>query len=396
MNICDKKFILSCLKELIIPGSSCLDEPGVLSGLDWDWIVKTSTTHGILGFIASVLERRNLLMRLDPMTQATLKGHLMKCLFKNQLKRQQFQRLSAMLRQRDIDIILLKGIALTHLVYDEMPCRQMWDIDILVRECDLKRTFEVLSTSGFRHPEKLSARNRWHAKIFAETSYLLRDVRIGRIPLVLEKLEVDIHYNPRYMVEDDYSGMDIEGVWGRAVPFPHLGPNVYMLNPKDQLLHLLLHSAEGFKTLLIQVLDIGLFSHKYGFRQEDIADKIIGDLPLSSRARVYTFIRAMQELLDTRVRMPELSPETIEVFERFFSFSNVHHQEQEAMNVLQSPMGGLQILSKIDSPWKRASFLAGYLLPDPDYYKGSSTPLSYLTHWRDLLLKGWRLLSGKR
>lgn len=44
--------------------------------LDWDWIVRTSHDHRLLGFVAFILDKRNLLKQLDHGIQLKLNAGL--------------------------------------------------------------------------------------------------------------------------------------------------------------------------------------------------------------------------------------------------------------------------------------------------------------------------------
>lgn len=384
----EKEFILSCMKALILRDDLSVDiESSLLRKLNWDWIVRTSHEHHLLGFVAFILDKSNLLTNLDHRIQAELNAGLHQSRSENQLKQEQFQDVNRILSTKSIPVMPLKGVALTSLIYDEFPFRRMNDIDILVRQDDLNESFRLLTQAGFRLKDTYESKNRWHGEIYAQT-YSLWQSPTGRIPVFRDELHLDIHFNPLYRVEEKYTGINVAGMWQRAVPFPKLGPNVFIPDPKDLVLHLILHTVEFHYPRLIQAMDTACVIQKYKISRSDISARTN---VVATHSKVEVFLDAIQELININRQPAQFSPETTEVFERFFSGKSISEETQPDLTNTDEPVMGIGMVKKIRSPWKRLIFLAGYLFPNPDYYRHNTSKIPYLSHWRELIAKVWRL-----
>lgn len=386
----EKEFILRCMRDVIIRDEVCPElDPGFLRKLDWDWIIKTSDTHRVLCFVTYILIKRNLLRHIDAPVQETLRVGLLKSRQSNWLKQQQFQTVNVILNEHAVAVIPLKGSLLTHLIYANLPFRQMSDIDIMVEQTELKKAFTLLTAAGFRRLNSQSS-NRWQEKICAETDPLWGTEVLGRVSLARGGLELDLHFNPRYRIGQKYIGMDVSGLWERATSLPQLGANIYAPDPKDLILHLLLHTIEFYSPRLIQVLDTASVIDKYRLFREGGSEQMNLPSSFSSMPSISAFINAINELFSIKHRASELSPETTEIFERFFSRTAVPDETDEGFRADNS-ITGISMFKRIKSPWKRVVFISGYFVPAPHYYPHKSLALSYLTHWRRLISKALRL-----
>ena len=68
--------------------------------------------------------------------------------------------------QADIDLLFVKGLTLAALAYPEPSLKMGWDVDLLIRECDLSKAAAALNTRGYRRvepPEPLSLQS-WHSR----------------------------------------------------------------------------------------------------------------------------------------------------------------------------------------------------------------------------------------
>ncbi|MBI3798298.1 MAG: nucleotidyltransferase family protein, partial [Deltaproteobacteria bacterium] len=120
------------------------------SPLDWPHLCQRAAEVGMSGIVASQLQRlermHNLDLPLEPFSQ-TLHG-----VFRHSGTLLAFlSALSGTLRQKGLQVILLKGGALIKTVYREQPgLRPLGDLDLLVRAEDLPGGEEVLRLHGFR------------------------------------------------------------------------------------------------------------------------------------------------------------------------------------------------------------------------------------------------------
>lgn len=155
------------------------------------------------------------------------------------------------LADRGVEVIVLKGAALTMNVYPSLGVRPMRDIDLLIHREDLAQVVEILRALGYqRYPPP--ARNGIE-KFQGEVTW----VKTGQFPMVIEP-----HWTlgPEY----PYSGrIEAQDLWHRARRVNLDGIDTLILCPEDSLLHTclhLFHHGQGF--WLVPACDItGLIRH---------------------------------------------------------------------------------------------------------------------------------------
>ena len=386
----EKEFILRCLKAVAFREDLCVEmKSGLPEKLDWDWIVKTSHNHRLLGFVAFILDKGNLLKQLDHRIQEKLSAGLCDSELKNRVKQKQFQEVTAILSAKSIPVIPLKGVALTDLIYPDAPFREMNDIDILLKQSELNEAFRLLAAAGFCRLDTYQSKNRWHERIYAETDSLWDGRILGRIALIRDELELDVHFNPTYRIEQKRIDINVAGIWQRALPRPELGSNIFTLDPKDLLRHLILHTVEFYNPRLIQVLDTACVIKNYNISRSHILEEI-NIAPNCPTSALTAFVNAIQELMNISPGRVSFSPETIELFERFFSRTSMPAETEKDLETEES-IFGIEMFKNIKPKRKRLIFMAGYLLPNPDYYRQKGSTFPYLIHWWELILKVWRL-----
>ena len=133
-----------------------------------------------------------------------------------------------------LDVLVLKGAALTRFYAGDPGLRPMRDIDLLVRTPDSERAASALSKLGYRPADfgwdclERFAFRRLHALSFVAPG----------LP------EIDLHWHALHescqpTADDDF--------WEGAVPLDFQGMAVKALNATDQLLHVCVHSLQPEK-----------------------------------------------------------------------------------------------------------------------------------------------------
>lgn len=388
----EKRFILNCLRAFVVlEDSPLVHESERFRQYNWEWILETCITHRVAGFVTFVLQQSDLLRYLDYKVQERLVSAQLQAKKKHDLRQAQFRTVVDILKSRDVPLLPLKGVALSKLVYEHSPYREMFDIDILIRRVDLREAFYSLVEAGFRRRDVSLSKNRWHKNIFAETSPPYGDVPLGRIPLVREDLQLDLHFNPRYRVAGEYLEIDVDGMWERSGPHPQFGSNVHMAAPKDIMFYLLFHTVEFYSPRLIQVLDTALLIDRYGSETDWYSNLCNLNISIVSRENLILFVSVVQEWISRGSECSVFSAEAGSIFERFFSrIRNPNIMPQDKVEA-RHQISGFQVLKAIRHPGRKALFVTGYLFPDPDYYSGKGRVKSFLAHWFALISKLLRL-----
>jgi len=147
--------------------------------------------------------------------------------------------------ERGVEVIVLKGAALSADLYPNLGLRPLHDIDLLIHRKELAQLIEILCTLGYERcppPARDGIENFQGALSF---------VKDGEFPLVIEP-----HWTlgPPY----PYSGrIEPEGLWHRARRVNLAGVDTLVLCPEDSLLHVCLHLLQHSQRFrLIPACDI--------------------------------------------------------------------------------------------------------------------------------------------
>ncbi|HYC00516.1 MAG TPA: nucleotidyltransferase family protein [Candidatus Limnocylindrales bacterium] len=134
----------------------------------------------------------------------------------------------AALRERGIETILLKGVALSLRHYEQPGVRPMGDVDVLVSPRNAEQAVATLLELGFAPKTPLSARRieLIHAEDFADAR--------GR--------HIDLHWRlyPQRREEIGGNGTGDE-LWSRSRPVELCGVPARVMSAADELLHVIVH-----------------------------------------------------------------------------------------------------------------------------------------------------------
>lgn len=151
---------------------------------------------------------------------------------RNQLLLAELKRLLSALRDRGVDVMLLKGSALVHRYYRDPGLRPMSDLDIMVRPADMGAVFTLLRERGWQpsgqaNLSEAGTRRHIHAVDF-------RHHGNGRTT------EIDVHWTPLH--RSTWPGAETD-FWTQSVVTQVDGIACRVLSPTDQLLHICLHGG---------------------------------------------------------------------------------------------------------------------------------------------------------
>jgi hypothetical protein len=357
----EQNFILECLRQLVFPDQPILNlDTATAAKLDWDEIIKTSQNGRIIGFIAYLLHKQKFLPLVPDQVQLLMMAVMLRNERENQVRKKQFQTINDILQQNSIPVIPLKGIALSRLVYKDIPFRTMGDVDLLIRPEDFNETQRVLRQAGFDDRYSMTI-NRWHDEILEiaagnfEGPYFL-----GKKTFVGKAFDVDVHYNPKFHIKQRYVTTDYEAVWARASPDAGWDSNIYLPSPLDQIWFLLLHMTGGPVPTLAQILDVALTMRTSNITGADIRAHMPITLDSIVKNAVENQLAMLQDIFDwqtkkTLPRSTALSSKTVKMLEPFFSSATV-------------PVSFFVDLKTIPSLRLRLLYVAGYFFPNPNYY----------------------------
>ena len=217
----------------------------------WQAIYELARKQRIDTYLAQSLKDKNLFQILPPEMQAQFQNGQRTNTVRNLQLYRSFHQIAERFQTANIPIIALKGTYLAEHVYQNISLRAMNDIDLLVRESDLKAASEIALDMGYKPLRPFST--DW------ETSH-------KHLPRMNKKgaATLEIHWNltPR---DKDYSVKPAE-FWKRAVKITIANQNVLTLSPEDTLLFICEHNSYGhqFNFGLRPYLDITMLINFFG------------------------------------------------------------------------------------------------------------------------------------
>lgn len=142
---------------------------------------------------------------------------------------EELRKLLRVLNQKDIPLVLLKGIYLDNFVYSTSGLREMNDIDVLAKVSDLQIIYDSLKEIHYDSdvPQDIS-------KVVDSSNHLA--------PMIRKNGAVfEVHWN--LTKPGKYYSIQPDDLWDRVEPVTLSGYNAYSLSTEDLLLHLCIHTS---------------------------------------------------------------------------------------------------------------------------------------------------------
>jgi hypothetical protein len=123
--------------------------------LDWDWLREAAAHHCIESMLYWHLSRAGLDAVPENAT-AALKQSYARVVQCNMLFVQELLHLVKLLSDASIPVVPYKGPLLASVLYEDLAQRQMWDLDLLVKEEDVARAKRILLDDGYTQTADLT------------------------------------------------------------------------------------------------------------------------------------------------------------------------------------------------------------------------------------------------
>jgi len=291
--------LLVCCSRLTIDSITQEKVKGILnSALDEDYFVRICIENGVEGLAYHNLKKMSADSSFNHRRFRDLEEAYYYNLANNMSLLHLLQMVLERLRRKNIPVILLRGAALLDTVYGNPGLRPMDDIDLLVRDRDLRAVRESLIDLGF-----LSTKN--YPNVFGR----------GRAAL---DIHTDIANFSRIRARKYAVGIKNDEIWTDAIPINPPENSVLILSPYDTIItlsvHMLKHSYNG----LIWFVDVNEIIEKYRDNLDwsqllSRAEEFNVQKPL-----YYTFLY-LKEVMNTHIPagvLAELEPHSMNYFER--------------------------------------------------------------------------------
>ena len=215
----------------------------------WQGMESLAEYHSVAPLLHREIQRHNIEIpkRLRQQLQALVLRHRRA----NSIRFNCLAEIAELLASQDIDLIVLKGAALAHLVYDEPYLRPMSDLDLLLPAEEVDRAAALLQKIGFVMPHGL---HRY-------------DHRPHHLPVLEKKvagLLVSVELHRDVMHRDSRHSMTMADTEDSPQSFVCAGQNLQAFNHTDMLRHLCVHSFSPSRELrLIHLYDIMAYAKKF-------------------------------------------------------------------------------------------------------------------------------------
>lgn len=242
--------------------------------VDWPAFVTASVRHGVAQPVASLLLESDLRDRIPTAAQAAMKRLVAANRSRNLAIYAETSQVLQALQLSGIEAIVLKGVALSLLVYEDFAHRNFADVDILVRAIDLVRAQQIAASNGWQLQDGEVEPGHHHV-IFER--HVEKDILSGTLapefdPTLtpsllaphLKRIRLEIHQSPFFDISGAATPADLSPFWeGRqSGRFPD-GTPFAAPALEAMFVHLCFHAAShGFQKAQF-FLDCALVLRRY-------------------------------------------------------------------------------------------------------------------------------------
>ncbi len=200
----------------------------------WDDVVVQADQHGLEPLLYFHLRAAGIAMPSH--VERQLQARTMQHAHANHSRAKALTEILKAFHCAGIEVLVLKGAALAHLIYPRPGLRVMRDLDILVEEHEADRAQTVLARIGFSAP--------WYADDLPRNFKHLPMAR-RRVDGTLVTVEVhrQLYFRPSFPGGRKESD-DWETLWGSRLPFLVEDTNAYTLGRAHMLTHVYHHMCE--------------------------------------------------------------------------------------------------------------------------------------------------------
>ncbi len=164
---------------------------------DWSRLLVLAEEHGVLGHLAKCLRQLDENVVPAEIRQTLLERHRVQVFSTMRMTAELF-RLLELFAAKDIPALVVKGPVLSMQAYGDPTMRSYGDLDLLVRQCDIRRATESLQATGYQAAVPLSAIDT--GKIPGQYLFSKPDAKL----MVELHNEFTLRYFPRRLPLEDF------------------------------------------------------------------------------------------------------------------------------------------------------------------------------------------------
>jgi hypothetical protein len=248
----------SALLECASPAQDRQRLAGLLRSADWTRLLVLAEDHGVAGHLAASLRCLEEDLFPPEIRQALAERQRARNFLTLRLTAELFRILDRFASE-GIGALVVKGPVLAMQAYGDPAMRSYGDLDLLVRQPDIRRATELLSAVGFAPAIPLSAIDA--GKIPGQYFFSMPDSQL----IVELHNDRTLRYFPRRLPIEDFFARQI-----RVCLDSHEAP---ALSVEDELVLICIHGAKHFWERLMWIADVAaLVSRQTGIDWERVAD----------------------------------------------------------------------------------------------------------------------------
>lgn len=216
---------------------------------DWDEAIHQAELHGLAPWLDQRVDEAGAEVPAAARRKLKLLSH--RHALSNRIRARALAEILEAFEARGIEVLVLKGAALAHILYDHPGLRPMCDMDLLVDPAGLEPAADALKDMGYRDSESQA--------LLAGHHHLPTQSR------VVDGLRVSIEIHHDAIAPDNIGSIRVDRLSGPPRPFRFDGTTARALGHVDMLRHLCRHALQPRETVKIgSVLDILLYAARYG------------------------------------------------------------------------------------------------------------------------------------
>jgi hypothetical protein len=215
---------------------------------DWEKTIREAELHGMAPYAHMRIKEAGLDIPAE--IERKLKALTLRHSDASRIRTRALLEILENLGASDIEVLVLKGAALAHLIYDPPGLRPMSDVDLLVAPAHLERASRILADLGYSG--------------VGDHSLLPDHHHLPTISRSLRGLCVSIEIHHNALTRDNIGSIHLGALSEPPQEFEVDGAPVRCLGHIDMLRHLCRHTLEPRETTKIgSALDIMLYAHRY-------------------------------------------------------------------------------------------------------------------------------------
>jgi len=243
-----KNVLFSCLKSTLHDSEMGASPPDMLP-VSWQGMESLAEYHSVAPLLLRVIQRHHIDIpgRLRRQLQALVLRHRRA----NKIRFHCLGEISDVLASHDIDLIVLKGAALAHLIYRDTYLRPMRDLDLLLPVDKVDQAAYLLQERGFVMPRGLHRYNH-------------RPHHLPILEKIVDGLHLSVELHHDVMPRDFRLSMTMADIEETPQSFVCAGRKLQAFNHTDMLRHLCVHSFSPSRELrLIHLYDIMAYATQF-------------------------------------------------------------------------------------------------------------------------------------